>query len=403
MQKSLSLSFILLLFGCSLTYAMDEDSLIIRSQGLGYVIPFNPNDTVGDLKQKIVKSISGFPIEEQRLTFLGQELVDDTKKISDPSINIEGGSMLYLNRKRILTIKTLTGKKIIMPYKNDTTIRDVQAKVQAMEGSLLGQPKFIFNGVTLDDSDPNVPLKGLGVESGDTVHLVIQYQPLSSSSLGAEPRTIRINVHDTMGTTISFQLNEDATLADLQKEIGQVWKENDPKDQELIVKGEKINTKIFGNVTLKELGIKDNATVQLKLKSHTSSHSSWKSRASYTGKYVGYVVKQHKIAIGITTAVLVAAVATFIKIRSYYKTKAHLIKKYHLKRLTSLQNKVWLATVLASHGMPWYLQSLATERRSSLDRLVGADPRAVAELYYGHEPTVEEVAAFRAKFFPEAQ
>ncbi len=112
-----------------------------------------------------------------------------------------------------------------------------------------------------------------------------------------------------------------------------------------------------------------------------------------TGKRVGGAV--------ITIAALTAAVAGLMKIRAYRNTKRKLIKNYKLRRLSTLQNKTWLATVLASNRIPWYLLRLVRTNKGSLAEFVGSDPRALAELYYRHEPTPEEVNTFLARFFGE--
>ncbi len=109
--------------------------------------------------------------------------------------------------------------------------------------------------------------------------------------------------------------------------------------------------------------------------------------------------RAQKTAAVLTTAVLIAAVAGVMKIRSYRNTKKRLIKKYNLGTLTLVQNKVWLATVLASYRMPWYLHRIIRQHEGTLADLVGDDPRAVAELYYGHAPTRNELNKFLSKFF----
>ncbi len=126
----------------------------------------------------------------------------------------------------------------------------------------------------------------------------------------------------------------------------------------------------------------------------TTSQPSWRRDAS------SFTPGQKKAGgVVITTAVLIAAVAGVMKIRSYRNTKKKLIKKYNLDALTPVQNKVWLATVLAFYRMPGYLHRIIRQNEGSLADLVGDDPRAVAELYYGHAPTDDELSAFLSKFF----
>ena len=108
---------------------------------------------------------------------------------------------------------------------------------------------------------------------------------------------------------------------------------------------------------------------------------------------------QQKVGAGITLAALAAAVAGVMKMRSYRNMKRRLIKKYHLGKLTPLQNKVWMATALASYRIPWYLRYLVNNTFATLSDFVGKDPRAATELYYGHEPSQIELDTFIKKFF----
>ena len=108
-------------------------------------------------------------------------------------------------------------------------------------------------------------------------------------------------------------------------------------------------------------------------------------------------------AVVLTAAVLAAAVKTYLNWRTYTKRKQALIKKYKLAKLTSLQNKIWMATALASYGISRYLRYLIKNNSGSLTDFVGADPRALAELYYGDEPTENQVREFITKYFGGVQ
>ncbi len=114
-------------------------------------------------------------------------------------------------------------------------------------------------------------------------------------------------------------------------------------------------------------------------------------------------IQRHKVGVGITIAALTAAVAGVMKMRSYRAIKNRLINTYQLGRLTPLQNKVWMATALASYRIPWYLRYLVNNTMGTLSDFVGANPRAVAELYYGHEPSQKERDAFIDNFFSTVQ
>jgi len=97
------------------------------------------------------------------------------------------------------------------------------------------------------------------------------------------------------------------------------------------------------------------------------------------------------------TAVVVGTVG--IKLRTYQRTKKILAKKYKLGNLTKLQDTIWLATLLASYRMPWRLHALVRNNPGSLESLVGKDPQALAELYYGHTPSQAELDTFIQTFF----
>ncbi len=111
----------------------------------------------------------------------------------------------------------------------------------------------------------------------------------------------------------------------------------------------------------------------------------------------GFTRRQKGLALATLTAVVVGTVG--IKLRTYQRTKKILAKKYKLGNLTKLQDTIWLATLLASYRMPWRLHALVRNNPGSLESLVGKDPQALAELYYGHTPSQAELDTFIQKFF----
>lgn len=111
----------------------------------------------------------------------------------------------------------------------------------------------------------------------------------------------------------------------------------------------------------------------------------------------GFTRRQKGLALATLTAVVVGTVG--IKLRTYQRTKKILAKKYKLGNLTKLQDTIWLATLLASYRMPWRLHALVRNNPGSLESLVGKDPQALAELYYGHTPSQAELDTFIQTFF----
>ena len=113
--------------------------------------------------------------------------------------------------------------------------------------------------------------------------------------------------------------------------------------------------------------------------------------------------QQHKKEIGAIVTAIAVAIATYIGRRVYLNKKNRLVKKYKLGTLTPLQNAIWRATALAAIRMPWYLRYLVRTNPRSLTDLVGSDSRALAELYYGHMPSSQEVQSFINQFFGGVQ
>ena len=102
---------------------------------------------------------------------------------------------------------------------------------------------------------------------------------------------------------------------------------------------------------------------------------------------------------GLTIGALAAMVGSYMGIKKYRALKNRLKKKYGIERLTSLQEVVWLASLLGRYKVTWPLYGLVRMNQGTLTDFVGADPSAVAELYYGHEPSKKQVSRFVRKFF----
>jgi hypothetical protein len=204
---------------------------------------------------------------------------------------------------------------------------------------------------------------------------------------------ISLTIKTLTGRNVSLEVDKNITIRDLKNKIQEIVG-IPPQDQQLVSGGRELND----FETLEDLNFQDKTVIYTLFKPSDSPEPSIPQ--TIPQKMLPKLTMRQKTgAAAFTIAALTAAVAAVMKIRSYKNTKKRLIKKYNLAALTPLQNKIWLATALASHGIPWYLDYMVHHTQGSLADLIGADPRALAELYYGHMPTANEIDVFLRRFF----
>jgi hypothetical protein len=201
---------------------------------------------------------------------------------------------------------------------------------------------------------------------------------ISAGLSAAEGCKFNIQVKELRGTSKSFEIKDPAVTVGQLKEMVAKSVGSSAEGLVLFFAGKQLeNDKTLADYTIKEGS-------DLSLVIRTSARPR----------------QRNKAAIGVTLTTLTVAVTGYITKRLYQNKKKRLVRKYKLGNLTNFQDKVWLATKLASYHVPWYLRKIVRDNTGKdLIAFTGKDPHALAELYYGHEPSQEEFDAFIAKFF----
>lgn len=70
-----------------------------------------------------------------------------------------------------LTVKTLTGKSIIVDYDGDPTVAEIKLQIEAKEGVPPAKQRLIYAGRALEDDRH---LSDYGMTPGSTIHLIIR-------------------------------------------------------------------------------------------------------------------------------------------------------------------------------------------------------------------------------------
>ena len=205
-----------------------EIQISIQPEGLGATFPLEvePTDSIENVKIKIADK-EGIPPDEQRLSYLDAELLDNDRTLSE--YGIVGGSTLVLRRTQIF-VKSPSGKTLILDVATSRdTLADAKAKIQDKEGFPPDQQRLFFRNVELLDNERTLSEYGIVPDSTLTLLLnmrIVVEAPSATLTLYVAPTDtiagVKAKIQEEAGIPPDQQrllfggevLSDERTLAD---------------------------------------------------------------------------------------------------------------------------------------------------------------------------------------------
>ena len=216
----------------------------------------SPGDDFESVR-KIIYYKEGIPVDQQRLSFVGKEVVDDHLPLSEYDNQIELSLQLDVKQQKnefLLHVKTRSGKtKVKIEAVSGDTIQDVKRKIMEEIGIPPNQQLLIFNSQKMEDE--RATLKSYDINSDSIIELVIRRTHSNERHIYAKmPNGIRIVVDVSL---------EDA-IADVKEKIKEMT--GTPVNKQLITFGD---TKLEGDNKLSDFGVEHGSTVLITISSNT--------------------------------------------------------------------------------------------------------------------------------------
>ena len=208
----------------------------------------SPKDDFESVR-KMIYDREGIPVDQQRLSFAGKEVVDDHLPLSEYHNEIEVSLQLDVKQQKYefpLHVKTPSGKtNIKIEAASGDTIQDVKRKIMEDIRIPPNQQLLMFNNREIEDERRS--LKSYNINSDSIIELVIR------RTLGNE-RHIYVKMQN--GVRIALDVSPEDTIADVKEEIKQMT--GTPVDKQLITFG---GTKLEGDNKLSDFGVEHGSTV----------------------------------------------------------------------------------------------------------------------------------------------
>ena len=216
----------------------------------------SPGDDFESVR-KIIYYKEGIPVDQQRLSFVGKEVVDNHLPLSEYDNQIELSLQLDVKQQKnefLLHVKTRSGKtKFKIEAVSGDTIQDVKRKIMEEIGIPPNQQLLIFNSQKIEDE--RATLKSYDINSDSIIELVIRRTHSNERHIYAKmPNGIKIIV----------DVSPEDTIADVKEKIKVMT--GTPVDKQLITFGD---TKLEGDNKLSDFGVEHGSTVLITISPNT--------------------------------------------------------------------------------------------------------------------------------------
>ena len=213
-------------------------------------INVSPGDDFESVR-KIICDREGIPVDQQRLSFVGKEVVDDHLPLSEYDNQIELSLQLDVKQQKnefLLHVKTPSGKtKVKIEAVSGDTIQDVKRKIMEEIGIPPHQQLLMFNSQAIEDERRT--LESYDINSDSIIELVIR-------RTHGDERHIYVKMHN--GIRIVVDVSPEDTIADVKEKVKEMI--GTPVDKQLITFGD---TKLEGDNKLSDFGVEHGSTVSM--------------------------------------------------------------------------------------------------------------------------------------------
>ncbi|CAH3152460.1 unnamed protein product [Pocillopora meandrina] len=213
-------------------------------------INVSPKDDFESVR-KMICDREGIPVDQQRLSFVGKEVVDDHLPLSEYHNEIELSLQLDVKQQKnefLLHVKTPSGKtKIKVEAVSGDTIQDVKRKIMEEIGIPQHQQLLMFNSQEIEDERRT--LESYDINSDSIIELVIR-------RTHSNERHIYVKMPNGIRIVVDVSLED--TIADVKEKIKELI--GTPVNKQLITFGD---TKLEGDNKLSDFGVEYGSTVSM--------------------------------------------------------------------------------------------------------------------------------------------